>query len=180
MDNKESARNIFISSSIGLISIIIVALVSYILGARHSSNDYILKNESVNQADFILSKMMVTVVPPNDEKTLLDTVKRFYDYISARQIKLAYETLSRDYKKNVGAYEIFLKGFKTTLNVNLQDVKIDDSDINSVYVKIVATDLIGDKVIYKSFDGILILKFEDGEWKLNSSNIKELSDLRID
>ncbi len=180
MDNKESTRNIFISSTIGLISIIIVALVSYILGARYSSNNSFLKNESVNQADFISSKMMVTVVPTTNEKTLLDTVKRFYDYISARQIKLAYEMLSRDYKKNVGAYEIFLKGFKTTLNVNLQEVKIDAPDINSVYVKIVATDLIGDKGVYKSFDGILILKFEDGEWMLNSSNIKELSDLRID
>lgn len=180
MHRKESQRHIFISSSIGLISIIIVALFSYFLGARHSGSNYILKNESVTQADFISTKMMVTVVPPNDENALLDTVRRFYDYISARQIKLAYEMLSRDYKKNVGAYDTFLKGFKTTLNVNLKEVKIDNADSNSVYIKIVATDLIENKVVYKSFDGILILKFEDGEWKLNSSYIKELSDLSID
>lgn len=180
MDNKESARNIFISSSVGLISIIIVALISYILGARHSNDKYIIKNETESHADFISSKTMVTVVPTTNEKTLLDTVKRFYDYISARQIKLAYEMLSWDYKKNVGAYEIFLKGFKTTLNVYLQDVKIDDSNNNSVYVKILATDLIEDKVVNKAFDGTLILKFEDGEWKLNSSNIRELSNLHLE
>lgn len=180
MKNKESTQNIFFSSLIGLISVIIVALVSYFLGTRQSDYKYTFNNDTSGQIYTISSKTMVTDVPSADEKTLLGTVKRFYDYISTRQIKLAYEMLSRDYKKNAGGYETFLKGFKTTLNVYLKDVKIEDLNNNSVYIKLVATDLIGDKVVYRSFDGTLILTFEDGDWKLNTSNIKERSDLHLE
>lgn len=106
-----------------------------------------------------------------DASILVATVFNYYDYISTRQLDLAYELLSSKMQREVGGREYFSKGFNTTLNVYLQEVT--PMEFNTVGVKLFSADLVGEKVLFKSFSGTWELSEIDGIWKLNEANISE-------
>lgn len=106
-----------------------------------------------------------------DSSILAGAVFKYYDYISTRQLNFAFDLLSEKMQREVGGRDSFTKGFSNTLNVFLQEVK--PIEVNTVFVKLFSVDLIGEKVLFRSFSGTWQLREIDGIWKLNEANITE-------
>ncbi len=115
-----------------------------------------------------------TVTPSKSNP--LNKVALYYNYISTRQIDLAYGLFSTKFKREAGGLNNFMNGFNATLNVYLLDLSDDDPTINSVYVKLGSVDLVGEKVLFRIFEGTWILIQEDGEWRLDTANILEIKE----
>lgn len=109
-----------------------------------------------------------------DDQTLPGVVGQFYNYISTRQLALAYGLLSKNFQKYVGGFNNFSNGYNNTLNVYLQDVWLYDPSVNSVYVKVATADVIGDKVLFRVFEGTWKMVQEDGIWKLDAATIRQI------
>ncbi|MBI2103677.1 trypsin-like peptidase domain-containing protein [Candidatus Woesebacteria bacterium] len=98
-------------------------------------------------------------------------VEAFYTYITARDLKKAFDLLSDDRRSHVSSLEEWSKGYANTLNANLVSAKLDEDDEKKVNIKLTSTDWVNNEPVYKYFEG---------EWqvtedmKLNESNIKEV------
>lgn len=110
----------------------------------------------------------------SDPEIMVNTVAQFYNYLSGRQTDLAYGLFSNNFKKIAKNYADFAKGYDSTLNIYLMDIRFVDQSMNSVYVRVAASDYTnGEKVMFKTFEGIWTLIQEDGIWKLDSANISQ-------
>lgn len=103
-----------------------------------------------------------------------DVVFLYYSFISIRQLEAAYDLFSTNFIQEIGTLDKFKSGYRTTLNVYPEIIAIDNPQIPSVYVKIVSSDLIGDKVNFRNFEGTWSLIQENGEWKLDDADILEI------
>ena len=59
-------------------------------------------------------------------------VEAFYTYITARDLKKAYELISDERKASISSFEDWTKGYADTLNANLISAKVDDKDKQSL------------------------------------------------
>lgn len=109
----------------------------------------------------------LSVLPP------VDTVYLFYTYISQRQLEAAYNLLSLDYHK-VTTLEGWLKGYENTLNVIVNQIYDTDTIKPSVYVNLTSVDLVGDKTVFKNWEGEWFLIKESEEWKLDDGTIHQI------
>ena len=174
--NKKESTKFSFSLIIGLIFVILVPIVSYVAGYKNASKQLLVKPETSRET----SLAIVTIEPlpteiPNDNHSLLvETIIKYYDYISTRQFNRAYALLSQNFQKTVGGFENFSKGFATTVNVQLLDAKVDNSQPNAVYIKIIANDANGTKTTAKTYSGIVKMVFEDNAWKINGAALEQI------
>ena len=107
-----------------------------------------------------------------DTLTSLGVVNAFYTYIGARDLKKAYELVDPN-RMQGKTYEEWIKGYATTLQVNLISAVPNVKDENLINIKIVSQDWV---------DGTLNYRYFEGYWqvgdnlKLQNSNVKEVLD----
>ena len=181
--NKNKKKSVVQNQSIyhsivGFLFVAIVAFVFYQWGYKSSKSDFELKNNltkyiEVTKFETIPEKISITDKPQEaNEKIIVGTVVKFYEAISTRQYRSAYDLFSKNYKKASQDYDGFRRGFDMTLSVNLKNVRIQDPLTNSVYVEIESSDKKGEKVLSRKFSGSWNLIYEEDGWKLDNSNIE--------
>ena len=103
-------------------------------------------------------------------------VEAFYTYIKTRNLEKAYELLSTNRRSDIDSYEEWIRGYQNTLQVDLVLSRVDEGDENRVDVRLYSSDWREDNLIYKYFEGYWDIVEEDGELKLDTSNIRELEE----
>lgn len=125
-----------------------------------------------------LSKSLITSGqrPLTENKTVsseVDTIILYFNYISTRQLDYAYDLLSLNFKNKLSK-DAFKKGYDNTLNVYVQEVKLVDPNIPSVYVKFSAAEYVNRNLQFTNYEGDDNLVDENGLWKIDSSSIQAI------
>ena len=149
---------------VGTLFVLFLGIVLYKVGKTYTPSSSSSSQQSV-WPELIESK---TADP------LVATVETFYTYIANQQFDLAYNLLSKTFKKDFGDYIEFSKGYATTVKTTLQEVKLDDEMQDAVRVRIVASDTIENKVVTRTFIGRWKLVKEEGTWKLDTADIQQI------
>lgn len=111
-----------------------------------------------------------------DTETPEGVVNAFYTYIKARDLQKAYNLLSGERKAKITSFEDWTRGYTNTLHVSLIGSRVDETNEDLVEIKIESSDWLGGRLIYKFFQGTWEVVEEDGELKLNESNITQVED----
>lgn len=109
------------------------------------------------------------------DKGPLETTTAFYNYIKVRKMREAFGLLSDNFKKGYNFSE-WQQGYQPNLDTSVISIKKDDSDQNSIKIKLSTKDLIDNEIITKYFKGNWIVKQVDGKWLLWEAHIKEVQD----
>lgn len=107
------------------------------------------------------------------DKSPVDAIKAYYNYLKARNFKEAYNLLSPNFIGNV-PFELWRDGFSFSLDTTIFNIEADKKYPGRVLVEIGSTDLVDGQFVYKMFSGAWIVHKEDGHYKLWESNIKEI------
>lgn len=111
------------------------------------------------------------VFEPN--KSPLDAVSSFYNYLKIRKMKEAYELLSNNFLKD-GSFDNWKIGYESLLDTTVINIKDDPERKNVVNVKLSTKDLIDDEIVYKYFEGWWEVREINGKLKLWQPKIKEV------
>lgn len=109
------------------------------------------------------------------EKSPLEAVKAFYNYLKARRLEKAFELLSDNFVRGY-SFEQWSWGYKPNLDTSLVLIKPDKKIANRINVKLSTKDLEGDEIIYKFFEGYWDVRQIDGKWLLWNPRIREVKE----
>jgi hypothetical protein len=99
-----------------------------------------------------------------------ETAWAFYYLVANREFPLAYSLLSQRFQAN-RPYDTWLAGYDTTLLVFVEEVRTLQYDPPVVYVSVLATDFLDNKVLTRRFAGEWEFAFEGGLWRLDVGKI---------
>jgi|GEM_PF-901685 len=111
------------------------------------------------------------VFEPN--KSPLDAVSSFYNYLKIRKMQEAYSLLSDNFLEN-GSFENWRIGYESLLDTTVIKIEDDPERENVVNVKLSTKDLIDDEIVYKYFEGWWEVREIDGKLKLWQPKITEV------
>ena len=109
----------------------------------------------------------------NPDKSPLDAVSSFYNYLKIRKLDKAYALLADELKAGQ-TYEQWQEGYKTELDTTILDIKVQNKKKNIIWVSLRSKDLVGDEVAYRFFQGTWQVSNSSGHWRLWQSNIIEV------
>lgn len=109
-----------------------------------------------------------------DETTPEGAVEAFYTYIKARDLNKAFEMFSSGRKSTISSFEEWTEGYANTLQVNLVFAAQETPDPNLITVQLSSYDWINGQLVVRLFEGAWDVVEENGEYKLDASNIKEI------
>lgn len=107
------------------------------------------------------------------EKSSLEAVRAFYNYLKARKLDKAFGLLSDNFKKGYD-FDYWKKGYEPLLDTTVIKIKDDKDSKDRVLVKLSTKDLVDDEIVYKYFEGYWDVKDIDGRWLLWDPEIKEV------
>lgn len=139
------------------------------LGMGISANDFQWIWDVMAVAEEPLKDVEEIVFNPNGSAK--ECVEAFYNYQTIGKLEEAYNLLTSDYLDNA-SFENWKKGYQNTLNLFLYVA--EEEDENTVFVKFSSSDLEGEEVVYRYFEGTLEVKEVDGNLKLDKHDIKEI------
>lgn len=143
------------------------------LGLAISSNSFKQKYIEMIASNEPLKDIRQIDFDPN--KSPLDAVEAFYNYIKIRKLDKAYGLLSDNFLKG-GTLENWKKGYAPNLDTSVIRIENNPNKENVVDVKLSTKDLIGEEIVYKYFEGSWEVKEIDGNLKLWWPEIKEVKD----
>lgn len=109
------------------------------------------------------------------DKSSLEAVRAFYNYLKARQLEKAFDLLSENFTEGHG-FDYWKQGYETLLDTTVVKIE-DDAEIeNRVNVKLTTKDFVNDEIVYKYFEGYWDVKEVEGRWLLWDPEIKEIED----
>lgn len=109
-----------------------------------------------------------------DTSTPKGAVEAFYTYIKVKDMEKAFEMFSSKRKATINSFEEWIKGYSQTLQVDLYSIEEDEKDPNLILVQIFSYDWVNGELVDKYFEGNWDVVEEDGQYKLDASNIKEI------
>jgi hypothetical protein len=121
-----------------------------------------------NFSDKDIAKIVVDLTTPEG------TVKAFYTYLKARNMEEGFKLLSSYYLTKTNFQE-WTNRFNDVLDVRIYDAKLQDKKTNTVFVKFSTQNWVIDSLVEHFYEGTWQLVKEDGAYKLNKSNIKEVN-----
>ena len=110
-----------------------------------------------------------------DVSTPQGVVEAFYAYISARDLKKAYELVSIK-RRDGQTFEQWQEGYSQTMYVNLIESTPNPKDKNSVHIKLSSADWVDGDLAVRYFEGDWRVTDENGKLKLSESHIQEVKD----
>ncbi|MDE2223497.1 MAG: trypsin-like peptidase domain-containing protein, partial [Candidatus Omnitrophica bacterium] len=114
-----------------------------------------------------------TIFHPN--KSALEAVKAFYNYLKARNLIKAFVELSQNFERGY-SFDEWVRGYQTLLDTTIITIKLDPKIANRVHVKLSTKDLIDGEIVYKYFQGYWDVRQVDGQWVLWQPRIMEVKD----
>lgn len=124
-----------------------------------------IQNSMGDFSDKDIAKINIDTTSP------LGVTNAYYTYISARDLKKAYDLIDTSYLGGK-SYEDWVKGYTTTLQVSLIHSEADTKNKNKVLVKFQSQDWINGTIQYKYYEGYWII---GDNLKLKQSNVKEVA-----
>ncbi|MBI2611752.1 trypsin-like peptidase domain-containing protein [Candidatus Gottesmanbacteria bacterium] len=107
------------------------------------------------------------------DKSPLEAVRAFYNYLKARKLEKAFELLSDNFKKGY-SFDNWKKGYEPLLDTTVIKIDDDKENENRVNIKLSTKDMVSDEIVYKYFEGYWDVKSADGKWLLWDPEIKEV------
>jgi len=111
----------------------------------------------------------------NPDRSAKDAVTAFYMNVKQRKFDKAYALLSTERTKDV-PFDVWIRGYKETLDVSLVSVADITNKPGHIYVKIRSLDLVGEDIVDKYFEGEWEVIDEKNSLRLRESNMKEIKD----
>jgi len=108
-------------------------------------------------------------------KSPLEAVRAFYNYLKARKLEKAFALLSDHFVRGY-TFERWAKGYAPLLDTSVLEIKPDKQLKNRIHVKLSTKDLVDGEVTYKFFEGHWDVRKVDGKWLLWEPRIKEVKD----
>jgi len=107
------------------------------------------------------------------DRSPLEAVRAFYNYLKIRRLKKAYGLLSDNFLKG-GSFEKWSIGYKPLLDTTVVYIKLDKKVKDRIRVKLSTKDLAEDEIVYKYFEGRWDVRKIDGKWLLWHPRIREV------
>jgi hypothetical protein len=142
------------------------------LGLAISSDSVMDKWGRMSLSDDPLKDIQKIDIQPN--KSSLDAVKAFYDYLKLRKLPKAFELLSKNFRKDY-SYDYWVSGYKDLLDTTVIKIEQGDSD-NFVKVKLATKNLTEGEIVYKYFEGQWEARKVKYKWQLWEAKIKEIEE----
>ena len=118
-----------------------------------------------------LKDVKKTIFMPN--KSALEAVRAFYNYLKARRLDKAFELLSDNFVQGY-SFEHFTQGYRQMLDTSLVIIKRDKEVPNRIMVKLSTKDMVDVEIVYKYFEGYWDVRKIDGKWLLWKPRIREI------
>ncbi len=113
------------------------------------------------------------VFEPN--KSALEAVRAFYNYLKARRLEKAFELLSDNFVRGY-SFEQWAWGYRPLLDTTIVMINPDKKIVNRIKVKLSTKDLVDDEIVYKYFEGYWDVRQINGKWLLWDPEIREVND----
>ena len=107
------------------------------------------------------------------EKSPLEAVRSFYNYLKARKLEKAFALLSDNFVKGY-SFEHWAKGYEPLLDTTVIRIEPDKKIEGRINVKLATKDLVDGEIVYKFFQGHWDIRKIDGKWLLWHPRIKEV------
>ncbi|HYM65533.1 MAG TPA: trypsin-like peptidase domain-containing protein [Candidatus Sulfotelmatobacter sp.] len=107
------------------------------------------------------------------DKSSLETVRAFYNYLKARKLDKAFELLSDNFKKGHG-FDYWKQGYLSLLDTTVIKIVDDPQVANRINVKLSTTDMVDGEIVYKYFEGYWDVKDVGNMWQLWDAKVKEV------
>jgi S1-C subfamily serine protease len=108
-------------------------------------------------------------------KSPLDAVTSFYNYLKIRKLESAFALLSDNFLKG-GSFAQWKKGYQPLLDTTVIKIETDETKENVVNIKLSTKNLVDDEIQYKYFEGWWEVKKVDGNLKLWQPKIREIDE----
>ena len=108
------------------------------------------------------------------DKSSLDTVRAFYNYLKARKLDKAFALLSNNFKKGHG-FDYWKQGYQSLLDTTVLKINDDPQVENRINIKLSTTDMVDGEIVYKYFEGYWDVKDSGNMWQLWDAKVKEVS-----
>ena len=154
----------------------VVDQCGYAIGVTTSSlsgNSFYISAESIKHLwpDFTDEDVAKIEVDPS--KTPEEAVKAFYTYLKVRKMDKGFNLLSTNYLERTD-YDEWTNRFTDILDVEIYSIKADPYNPDRVFIKFETKNWVDPEVEYHYYQGYWRTVFEDGIYKMHSSNIKEV------
>ncbi len=147
------------------------------LGLAISSETLQQKIYSLQGAKDPLKDITKITFEPN--KSPLDAVNSFYNYLKIRNLDKAFSLLSKNFTKGY-SFNNWKKGYNSLLDTTIVSSENEPDKDNFIHVKLTTKDLLGDQIVYKYFEGTWEVRKVNGNWLLWNATIKEVIDPSYD
>jgi hypothetical protein len=107
------------------------------------------------------------------DKSSLEAVRAFYNYLKARKLDKAFELLSDNFKNGHG-FDYWKQGYESLLDTTVVKIADDPQIVNRINVKLTTTDMVDGEIVYKYFEGYWDVKDGGNKWLLWDAKIKEV------
>ncbi len=120
-----------------------------------------------------------TPIPIASSSDLINPVKQYYSDISSKQYYDAWTQLSKNFQNYAQGYDLFVKGYSTTIAISLNNIHVQDLTNDTVFVNLASVDNINGQTQNQTYSGTWKLVYEDSSWKLEAANIKLLTPVAV-
>lgn len=107
------------------------------------------------------------------DKSSLDTVSAFYNYLKVRKLEKAFDLISDNFKKGYD-FNYWKKGYQSLLDTSVIKIEDDKDKKDRVKIKLSTKDMVDDEIVYKYFEGYWDVKEVKSRWLLWEAKIKEV------
>lgn len=121
----------------------------------------------------LLSDKDITKINLDPSKSPEEAVAAFYYYISARRMEDGFSLLSKNYLKKIN-FEEWSGRFRDVIDIQVWKVELEKGSKNKVFVKFSTKNWINQDIEIHDYEGTWEVVLEDGVYKMNKSNIKEV------
>ena len=113
--------------------------------------------------------------PDGNEQEAANTLNKYYQSISNRNMQTAYNILSDDMQSHMGSLESFQSGYQTTLSNRISNVSVVSSDPGRVVLSYTLTsrDKSGSGVKVQTFQGTATMSSQSGSWHIVDLSVKK-------
>lgn len=111
----------------------------------------------------------------NPEKSPLEAVRAFYNYLKARKLEKAFELLSDNFKAGFD-FDHWKQGYEPLLDTTVIKIEDDPQVADRVQVKLATKDFIDGEIVYQYFEGYWDVRPVEGKLRLWQAAIKRVEE----
>ena len=146
-------------------------LLSGGMGIAVSADSIMERYKTMTKSENPLKDVKPMIFIP--DRSPLEAVRAFYNYLKVRRLEKAYGLLSDNFLRG-GSFEKWSIGYRPLLDTTVVRVKLDKKVKDRIRVKLSTKDLTEDEIVYKYFEGYWDVRKVDGKWLLWHPRIRRV------